>query len=210
MALSIAPDLGEQVVFVAASWQTYEALVAGMGDEGHTRLAFDGETLELMSPSSDHENYASLIDAMLTVVLLEWDLNLIGVGSMTLKAEPVGAEPDTSYYIASVARVEGFEKIDLRTSPPPDLVVEVDISRRRMDKFELYATLGVPEFWRYGRKGLEAFALSNGAYVEIGTSKVIPGLPMAVLASFLERRREDDRRVLLKDWQAWLRANRPA
>jgi len=88
-------------------------------------------------------------------------------------------------------------------------VVEVDISHQRMDKLALYAQLGVPEFWRYGRAGLEAFALSENVYREITESNVIPGLPLAALAAFLVRRLEANRRQVLKDWQVWLRANRP-
>lgn len=208
MAIATEPGLQEQVVLLKVSWETYEAIVADAGDESHVRLAYDGETLELMSPANDHEAYASLLDALLTAVMLEWDLNLYCTRSATLKAEPMGAEPDTSYYIDHASEVGGLKKIDLRTSPPPDLVVEIDMSHRRMDKLELYARLGVPEFWRYGREGLQAFALRERRYVEIAVSAAIPGMPLAAIAPLLERRLQADRRQVLRDWQAWLRDNR--
>jgi Uma2 family endonuclease len=210
LAIAAEPQLQENVVFLSVSWETYEAILADLGDDSHTRLAYDGQTLELMSPLRGHEGDVRLLDALLVLVMEEWDINLHCIGSMTLKAKPVGAEPDTSYYIAHADDVGGLREIDLRTSPPPDLVVEFDLSRQRMDKFEIYARLGVPEFWRYGRGGLQAFTLRAGEYHEIAASEVIPGLPMAALASFLERRLEPDRRPLLKDWRGWLRANQHA
>jgi Uma2 family endonuclease len=210
--LAIAVEAGpqEQLVFLKVSWATYEAIVFDLdGTTSGARLAYDGETLELMAPLNDHEAYVSLLDLLLGALMLEWEINLYCTRSSTLKAEPVGAEPDTSYYIEHAGQVGGLGNIDLRTSPPPDLVVEVDISHQRMDKLALYAHLGVPEFWRYGRAGLEAFALRENVYHEITESTVIPGLPLAALGAFLERRLEANRRQVLKDWQVWLRANRP-
>ncbi len=209
MATAAKPHLEENVVFLAVTWDTYEAILTDLGDDSRTRLAYDGRTLELMSPFREHEVDTRFLDLLLGAVMEEWDINLDCVGFMTLKAKPVGAEPDTSYYIEHAYDVAGLKEIDLRTSPPPDLVVEFDLSRRRMDKFKIYARLGVPEFWRYGRHGLQAFALRAGEYHEIAASEVIPGLPMAPLASFLERHSEPDKRPILKDWRAWLRANHP-
>lgn len=208
MAVAAGTQTQEQIVHLRVSWATYEALAAGIGEDSCTLLAYDGETLELMSPTTDHEAYAKLIDALLTMVVTEWNVNLYNTGSSTLKAEPVGAEPDTSYYAQNAEQVDGLAKIDLRTSPPPDLVVEVDLSHRRMDKFELYAKLRVPEFWRFGREGLQGFALVDGAYRQIDVSAVVNGLPLALLATFLERRLESDRRAVYRDWQSWLRENR--
>jgi Uma2 family endonuclease len=208
--LAIASEAGlqEQVVHLTVSWETYETLAAGISEDSHTLLSYDGESLELMSPNTEHEAYKSLIDALLALLVIEWDVNLYATGSTTLKAKPMGAEPDTSYYAENAIKVGGIKRIDLRTSPPPDLVVEIDLSRSRMDKRKLYGTLGVPEFWRLDRDGLQAFTLRDGAYTETGASVVIPGLPIGELARFLERRLEPDRRALYHDWQAWLRANR--
>ncbi len=207
MAIAIEPGLQEQVVHLKVSWETYETLAAGIGEDSHTLLSYDGETLELMSPHTDHEAYKTLIGALLDILVIEWDFNLYNTGSSTLEVKPVGAEPDTSYYIQNAIKVGGLKKIDLRTSPPPDLVVEIDMSHSRMDKLNLYATIGVPEFWRLDREGLQAFALIDGVYAAIDVSAVIVGLPMNELARFLERRLEPDRRAVYKDWQAWLRAN---
>jgi Uma2 family endonuclease len=207
MAATIAPEAHEHVVHLKVSWATYEALVAETGEARRALLSYDGETLELMAPHTDHEAYKTLVEMLLNILMIEWECNLYGTGSTTFKAEPVGAEPDTSYYIANAINVGFLEKIDLGTSPPPDLVVEIDLSRSRMDKLALYATIGVPEFWHVDRGGLRAFTLRDGVYAAIDISIVIAGLPICELGRFLERRLEPDRRAICKDWQAWLREN---
>jgi Uma2 family endonuclease len=87
-----------------------------------------------MAPYAGHESYKTLLEALLAYLVTEWDLNLYSTGSMTLKAKPVGAEPDTSFYGDDAGKVAGLDRIDLGVSPPPDLVVEIDLSRSRTDK----------------------------------------------------------------------------
>jgi Uma2 family endonuclease len=207
MATAFEARLQEQVVQLKVSWETYETLAAGIDEDSHTLLSYDGETLELRSPHTEHEAYKTLIDLLLGIVMAEWDINLYGTGSTTLKAKPIGAEPDTSYYSANAAKVGGFKQIDLGSRPPPDLVVEIDLSRGRMDKLRLYAELSIPEYWRLNHEGLQAFTLIDRAYAPIDVSRVVVGLPMGELERFLERRLEPDRRTVCKDWQAWLRTN---
>jgi len=199
---------GEAVIHLSVSWDTYETLVDGIGEGNRTRLSYDGEILELMAPYADHESYQSLLEVLLGYLVTEWDLNLYSTGSMTLKAKPVGAEPDTSFYSKNAGKVGDMDRIDLGVSPPPDLVVEIDLSRSRTDKLRLYAAMNVPEFWRLDRESLRGFSLIGDAYEPIEVSVVIDGLPLRELERFLRRRAEPDRRALYQDWQAWLRANR--
>ncbi len=55
------------------------------------------------------------------------------------------AVPTTS---TNQAKVLG-KRINLTEDPPPDLVVEVDITHTDINKLALYARLGVPELWRF-------------------------------------------------------------
>jgi len=52
----------------------------------------------------------------------------------------------------------GQDTIDLATDPPPDLVVEVDITHPSLDKFPIYASLRVPEVWRHDGEPCSFFA----------------------------------------------------
>jgi Uma2 family endonuclease len=204
---SAVPIDNDQVVHLSVSWEAYKALSASMGDASSPRLVYDGETLEIMSPGSRHERIAARIADLLAVVVTEWELNIESTRSTTFEAQPHGFEGDDTYYIAGAANVRDWDNVNLATDPPPDLIIEVDISKRRLDKKSLYARIGIPEFWRFdGQIGLEAFGLIDGAYVKIYVSRVVPGLPVDQIAKRLERKA--DRLTITKEWQQWLRDNR--
>jgi Uma2 family endonuclease len=40
------------------------------------------------------------------------------------------SEPDECFYIQNLSAVKGKKRIDLNQDPPPDLVVEIDITSR--------------------------------------------------------------------------------
>jgi Uma2 family endonuclease len=204
---SAVPIDNDQVVHLSVSWEAYKALSASMGDESSPRLIYDGETLEIMSPGSRHERIAARIADLLSAIVTEWEFNIESTRSTTFEAQPHGFEGDDTYYIASAPKVRDWDNVSLATDPPPDLIIEIDISKRRFDKKALYARIGIPEFWRFdGESGLEAFALIDGAYVAIDVSLVIPGLPVEQIAKRLERKA--DRLTIAKEWQQWLRDNR--
>jgi Uma2 family endonuclease len=56
-----------------------------------------------------------------------------------------GFEPDACFYLDHADAIAPDRPLDLAVDPPPDLVVEVDITRSSLDKFPIYAALGVPE-----------------------------------------------------------------
>src|ERR1035438_1006394 len=171
---SAAPIDSDQVIHLRVSWEAYKALSAGICDDSSPRLVYDGETLEIMSPGSKHERIAARIADFLSSVVIEWNFNIESTRSTAFEAQPHGFEGDDSYYIASAPKVLDWDNVSLATDPPPDLIIEVDISKRRFDKKNLYARIGIPEFWRFdGRTGLEAFALIDGGYVAIDVSRVI-------------------------------------
>ena len=52
----------------AASWDVYDMLTQALGDQSHVLLAFDGERVELVSPHYEHEDYADLVNLIITVL----------------------------------------------------------------------------------------------------------------------------------------------
>ena len=115
-------------------------------------------------PLEEHEFSGRLIELFVRILVVELGLKIKTMGSTTLDRSDLdrGAEPDSAYYIQNQSRVAG-RKVDLATDPPPDLVVEVDITHTDINKPALYAAMGVPEFWRYdGREWLSInFKASN-------------------------------------------------
>ncbi len=83
--------------------------------------------------------------------------------------------------------------IDLRFQRPPDLVGEIADTTLALDLDEqkqLYASLGIPEYWVIDVKGQRVFAFAlaeDGRYRAIAQSQVLAGLPIALLEQALER-----------------------
>ena len=76
--------------------------------------------------------------------------------ALRLLSDDGAFEPDASYYLDPAAErrirsVEGY--LDVRRGfPPPDLVVEIDRSRRSRHKLAPYFRMGVKEAWTTSRK----------------------------------------------------------
>ncbi len=72
--------------------------------------------------------------------------------------------------------------------PPPDLVLEVDITNPSDRRLPIYVLLGVPEVWRYDGYSLEFLALRNGEYVSIENSLSFLTLPIAIIGEYVQKR----------------------
>jgi Uma2 family endonuclease len=92
--------------------------------------------------------------------------------------------------------------------PPPDLVIEVDIPSGSLNKFPLYAQIGVPDIWRYDGERIRMYTLMAEGYVETATSRAFPLLTGTVLAGFLQQSTTLPRTALRRAFRAWVRAQR--
>ncbi len=152
------------------------------------RMAYLNGTVELMTTGLRHERFKKILGRMIEYVLMELGIPSSALGSMTFKKQSIehGVEPDECYYIASVDRLDDETEIDLEVVPPPDLVIEVEITSPLLEKLSIYAGLGVPELWRYdGRTFTLLLLQSDGKYGVSSRSRAFPFLPMDVFARFL-------------------------
>ncbi|GAP97742.1 Uma2 family endonuclease [Leptolyngbya sp. NIES-2104] len=180
-------QLGEnRVVLHNVEWDTYEALLAAFGERSVPRLAYYHGTLEIMSPREEHENGNALVSDFIKILVEELDQNLKSMASTTLNRKDlaVGAEPDSAFYIANEPLVRG-RRVDLNIDPPPDLVIEVDITHTDINKNALYAEMGVGEFWRYNGRILTIYQLQEGQYVEVAASPTFSWVQKERLYQFL-------------------------
>src|SRR5450631_3242981 len=92
----------ERVIFLRMRFAAYQALLEELGDDARARMATNAGALELMSPSADHERYNRLLEGLLRLLSLEWNIDIESTGSVTLKREPLGAEPDSSFSSTSL------------------------------------------------------------------------------------------------------------
>jgi hypothetical protein len=111
------------------------------------------------------------------------------------------AEPDNGYYIKNYSQVANHE-VDLNIDPAPDLVVEIDITHTDLNKNELYASLGVTEFWRFNGREWQILELVNGSYAERDGSPTFPIIAKSDLYGFLETALIDEvaAEVNFRDW----------
>jgi Uma2 family endonuclease len=107
--------------------------------------------------------------------------------------------------VQNVERVRSREQIDLMVDPPPDLVIEIDISRSSLDRFPIFASIGVPEVWRYDGMRVAIFKLAGGVYQEQETSEAFPGVTGQIITQFLEESTTLTRTVWLRRVRIWAR-----
>ena len=178
----------QRVLLHNISWETYERLLDERGDSRVPRLAYDQGELEIMSPSSEHESVAYFSALLVAALAEEMRINAYGVGSTTYNRGDLGRgfEPDASFYIRNEARIRGKPRIDLDVDPPPDLVIEVDITSPSLNKFPIYASLGVHEIWRYDGDRAAIFVLEEGEYAEADESIALSPLTSDALTRFVE------------------------
>ncbi|MCL6436119.1 MAG: Uma2 family endonuclease [Leptolyngbyaceae cyanobacterium HOT.MB2.61] len=196
----------QRVVLQGVSWQTYKALLAELGDSRGSRLAYSNGVLEITMPSDRHETNTKLLERMIESLTEELETPIKGFRSTTLNREDLqsGAEPDSCYYIQNVDLIQG-RTVDLLTDPPPDLVLEVDITNPSTRKLPIYGQLGVPEIWRYTREGVQILQLKAGTYVSCDNSPTFPLVSGAILNQFLQQAEDLDDTALIRSWRKWIR-----
>jgi Uma2 family endonuclease len=192
------------------SWDEYEELLSRMGDNwpGY-RVSYDCGRLEIMSPRSDHESPKDFILRLAQVLSEETDTPLQTYGSTTYRrrSKLKGAEPDTSFYVQNAARVIGRRLLDFEIDPPPDVVVEIDTTNESLNKFKIYAALGVAEIWRYDGERANFFRLVGDEYREIAHSSAFPALAADVLTEFIKQSDAQGQSATLKAFRHWCRAH---
>ncbi len=204
-----APHPETRVVLSNISWATYEALLAENELCGN-RFVFDRGTLEIMSPSVGHEWYHRLLGRLVETFTMERSIPIQSTGATTLKDQlkERGLEADESYYITNESRVRNREDLDLTVDPPPDLAIEVEISRSALNKLAIYGDLGVPEVWFYDGESLRMHMLqSDGSYTATLRSHQLPQLTTEILEGFLSRRHESDETTWIRSFRQWVQTN---
>lgn len=189
MVKTVKSPAEQRVLLRNVSWETYERLLAEREENRVPRFAFDQGMLEIVSPSSEHESISYYIGLLVAVFAEVTGVDVYGVGSTTFKRADVqrGFEPDSCFYIQNEELVRGKARIDLDVDPPPDLVIEVDITSPSLDKLPIYAQMGVSEVWRYDGDDLSFFTLDQGQYSEVATSAVLPPITAQVVSELVEK-----------------------
>ncbi|XXY45258.1 Uma2 family endonuclease [Sorangium sp. So ce269] len=188
---STAPPGEQRFVLHGVPWQTYVRLRDELDTPG-LRMTFCEGTLELTSPSIDHEAAKTLIARLIEIFALERDVPLHGYGSTTFRREARarGLEPDECYCVG-----EPLKEF-------PDIAIEVVLTSGGIDKLSVYSGLGVREVWFWERGTFQIHALRGEEYEAIAASELLPDLDLVALARFVHW---PDQHAAVKAFRSWLR-----
>lgn len=203
----------QRVILPNISWPQFEKLLVELGPERQARLSYLRGKLEMMTPVEAHERCSKLIDSLILVLVDELAMPITPVTPALLKQVEMdcAVESDACYYFREMSQPPK-NQIDLTQDPVPDLLVEVALTRSSLEKLPIYATMGIPEVWRYITttgddmlKGqLLIYELQQGDYVQRRQSQIFPFLPADRVLEFLEQSDSMSLSAALRLLRAWV------
>jgi Uma2 family endonuclease len=207
MTMVELPSPPQRFVLQGVRWEVYQEL-RKLPENDHVRMTFDEGVLEMMTPSAGHERWSDLIGQLISVWRLELAVDIVSCRSMTLIRKDLkkGLEPDNCYYIQHESQVRHKSVLDFAVDPPPDLAIEIDVSKNSAGKRKLYAAFGVPEVWRYDGQQIEVYALGpKQRYLPCVESICFPGIPLAEMARVLGRMSTERETALILSFRDYVR-----
>src|SRR4028118_153735 len=187
------------ITLTGIKWLTFKAIMSDVGDGRAWRIAYAEGVLEIRMPLTEHEEPKGMIESFVEAFADAIDIEVRKLGALTLEREDLARaiEPDSCFYIQNESEVRG-KSINLLADPPPDLVVESDYTSSSLNKFSIYASLGVPEIWRYRNQCLVVYQLVEGNYEEREKSLAFPFLPVAEIPGFIEQSKTIGQRAAVR------------
>lgn len=199
---------GQSVLLSDINWPQFEDILEELGEHRAKRIAYDQGMLEIMVPLPEHEYFTSSIGNLIQDLAEELGIEYECFGSTTWKKQEkmAGAEPDECFYIRSLPAILGRLDIDLNQDPPPDLVLEVDMTSKSLNRLRIYSRLGVPEVWRYDLGQLWLYQLVNEEYVETEISLAFPEFPVKRIPDFVKQNPVTGRTALRRRFREWVKS----
>ncbi|MEO0394561.1 MAG: Uma2 family endonuclease [Cyanobacteria bacterium P01_A01_bin.137] len=200
------PQRADRVVLSNISWEQFESLLKDLGDQRSAHIAYDNGSLEIMTPLPEHEHFKEVLGDAVKDIADELELEYESYGSATWRqrAQMASVEPDNCFYFQNEAAVRGRLDLDLsQGDPPPDLALEIDLTSKSLNRFPIYARLGIPEIWCYDQGELKIYHLQRDTYIPAETSLAIPDLPIKELPVIIETYRPQGRRAIRQAMRQW-------
>lgn len=206
--LSLVVKPNQSMYFDSVNWDQYVAISDALPDRSNLRITYDSGRLELMSIGDFHELLKYLLGRLIDVLIDEFELDGNGYGQMTHRRKDLAKalESDACYYLKSWKKVRGRKRIDLSRDPPPDLALEIDISRSSLPRMPIYESIGVPELWRFQNEAVTVYLLDRyGKYKEADRSPTFPLIRPSELADFVRMGISEGGRAMVKAFRQSVR-----
>lgn len=194
----------KRVILYNISWLTFKGILQDVGEDRIYRIAYNLGVLELRMPLQEHEVPKRLLESFIEAIADELDIELMSLGALKLPREDLNKfiEPDSCFYIQNESLVRD-KKITLPECPPPDLVIESDYTHSSLDKLQIYASLGVPEIWRYSKQNLfQIYQLTDSGYKLSEKSLVFPLINISEISDLLSQIGKIGQRKIVKLFKA--------
>jgi Uma2 family endonuclease len=181
---------GSALRISGVAWESYIALLAELGDNRATRIAYDGGVLEIRMPGQLHEVINRLLASIIQALAEELGTEFNNLGSMRINRSDLakGIEPDSCFYIQNAQAGQGLET-SISPDLPPDLALEVDIASRSDSKLPIYLAMGVSEVWLYRQERLSILVLRAGEYHVDTESRSFPSVTAGQLDQWVKLRK---------------------
>ena len=204
--------LTDGVLLHNISWSTYESLLRDHPDAASPRFTYDRGDLLIMVTSPEHEKINRTLDLLVELLAEEFEVESCAFGSTTYKRKDLkrGFEPDSCFYFKNEERMRGKKRLNLAVDPPPELVVEIDISSPSLKKLPLFAAFGISEVWRFDGQELEILILQHGEYCRRETSLALPKVTAEAITRFLHESFKIGRLEWIKKVRAWAQQQKAA
>lgn len=202
--------LTDGVLLHNISWSTYESLLRDHPDAASPRFTYDRGDLLIMVTSPEHERINRALNLLVELLAEEFEVESCAFGSTTYKRKDLkrGFEPDSCFYFKNEKRMRGKKRLNLAVNPPPELVVEIDISSPSLRKLPLFAAFGISEVWRFDGKDVEILILQSGEYFRTETSLALPKVTSDAISHFVHGIFKTGRLEWIKKVRAWARQQR--
>ncbi|MGB3138764.1 MAG: Uma2 family endonuclease [Nodosilinea sp.] len=189
------------------TWETFVATLEepqyedgrGYFDHGYMRV-------EMAPLGAGHSRQNSVISKVISLFAMVRNLRSVEFTNCSFyKTGERGCQPDAAFYIGADFKLPPQDNapIDVTAFGPPTLAIELGASLFKDDlgaKRLLYERLGVAEYWvvNVAERDVIAFAIANCQSGEIQTSKVLPGLEMALVKQALAKSQTEDDTALMQ------------
>lgn len=202
------PGSEQRLILNFVDWDAYVTIGDALPDRPRLRMTYDRGRLEFRTTSPEHERLKRWLSRLLETIAEEYNMPIAPFGSMTFRRPELdrGLEPDECYWIAHERDVRNLDAWEPTRDPPPDLVIEIEVSRSALDRMGIYAAMGVPEVWRFDGETFHIH-LQQGdrTYQEAEASPTFPGLPTGGIVPFVRRSETEDCLTRIRNFRTWVR-----
>ncbi len=161
-----------------------------------------------MTTSRRHELYKKHLARFIEIMAEELNRPFDTAGNMTFQKETLarGLEADDCFWFEHEAAMRGKLTWDANADPPPDLGLEIEVSRSVLNRMGIYAALRVPEVWRFDGQSLKVHRLqADGSYQQQAGSQIFPGIPLDELVRFVNLAQTTDLLSVIRAFRQWIR-----